>query len=221
MLKQGIEQHQSRIFDTIKEGKEFLVLAPANRNDEIVRPVANHISVVKSIEKDATPNRMARVVLQFKNIEAETFVYIDKTIQVGSVVNTIGFLLNEYGVYKYYSKGGINLIFNTIEDIQKAYNNTIYAEKVYSTGIVFELSKITAEDRIYNKEGVGVKPLENVDNFYYTIKEHSKIEDIINECRNTTKSKPKLFDTSTITSGTGEDYHDEDTPIGVGENDNQ
>lgn len=219
MLKQGLEKHQSRVIDTIKEGKEFLVLAPANKDDIKLYRVGSHISIVKSIEKNYTSNGMARLILQFQNMEVETIAFIDYKIQVGSVVNTIGFLLEEYGVYKYYCKGGINLMFNTIEDIQKAYNNKIYASKVYSTGIVFELSKITAEETVYPKEGLGVKPLENVDNFYYIIKEHSKIEDVLNKFRNTAKAN--LLDTSILISEDEEDYPDEDTPIGVGENDNQ
>lgn len=215
MLKQNLEQHQSRVIDTIKEGKEFLVLAPYN--EITLYPVRNHYSIVKEIEKDYTPNGMSRVILQFKNMIVETIVFIDKSIKVGSVVNTIGYLIEEYGTFTYYCKGGINLVANTIEDIQKAYNNKIYANKVYSTGIVLELSEITAETTSYPKSGIGVEPLEGVKNFYYTIEEKQNI--IVNKLKS--DNKPTPLDTSILISGDEEDYPDEDAPIGIGENDNQ
>lgn len=223
MYKKDFEKAQKIVLDATNEGKEALILGKLN--DTTLYPMKEHISIVKNIEKTNSSNGMVKLTLQFKNIEAVTVAYIDSSIRVGTVVSTIGFLLKECGSWNYYCKGGINPLFNTIEDIMNAYFAKPYHNKIYRMGLFLELSQITEETDSYYTYDSDVKPLPDVERMYYVIREIPKDNTSSNSTymfnRLKGNTNPKTIDTSTLPDvSEEEDYPDDDvdTTIDLEEN---
>lgn len=212
MYRLNIAKAQEKVIEALNEGKEAKILAPTSKNSEILKPVGEHISIVRDIRVDTQNKGMSILTLQFKNKNVDTHAYIDSSIKVGSVVSTIGFLTDTGPLSAYYTKGGINAVNNYLYEID---SDDFAPNKVLRLGVVLELSNVIAPTEIYNSKDEKVKKLEGVKDFYYVIEEReipkddvvTKYQNILNKMRN---GQPST-----------EDYPDEDTPIGVGENDNQ
>lgn len=222
MYKKDIEKYQEILINSINQDKESLLLSPLKSDDITLYPVGEHISMVKDIERNYTPNGMSKLTLQFKNKIATTVAYIDRSIQIGSVVSTIGFLVEEYGIVSsYYCKGGINPVLTTIMDINK-----IYPKKVYRMGVFLELSEITEPTKTYRTIDENVQKLEGVKgDFYYIVqdketpKQNVVVQNILDKIKKSNSEQP--IDTcifSNIEDDEEEDYPDEDAPIGIEEN---
>lgn len=221
MYKQNLELGQKLVIDAIKEGKEAIILA--KYDDTTLYPIGEHISIVTNIERNYTPNGMARLTLLFKNRTVDTVAFIDTSIKVGTLVSTIGFLFDEYGASNYYCKGGINPVINTIMDIEK-----VYPKKVYRMGMVLELTELTTPTKKYSTLDESIQKLEGVKgDFYYIIQDVEKpkqdtfAQDILNKVRDDDGKTPLYTSIFSTIEDEEEDYPDEDTPIDVGENDNQ
>ena len=212
MYRLNIAEAQEKVIDALNEGKEAVILSPTSKNSEILKPVGEHISIVRDIRVDTQNKGMSILTLQFKNKTVDTHAYIDSSIKVGSVVSTIGFLTDNGLISSYYTKGGINAVNNYLYEIDP---NDFAPNKVLRLGVVFELSNVTAPTKIYNKNDKKVQKLENVKDFYYVIEEMETPKDDIATKYQNIVDKVRNGQPST------EDYPDEDTPIGVGENDNQ
>lgn len=222
MYKKDIEKYQEILINSINQDKESLLLSQINSDDITLYPVGEHISMVKDIERNYTPNGMCKLTLQFKNKIATTVAYIDRSIHIGSVVSTIGFLVEDYGIISsYYCKGGINPVLTTIMDINK-----IYPNKVYRMGVLLELSEITESTKTYRTIDEGVKPLEDVSGFYYIIqdketpKQNAVVQNILDKIKKSNSTQP--IDTTIFSNieDEEEDYPDEDVPVNVGETNN-
>lgn len=221
MYKKGIENSQNIMMEALNQNKEALILA--QYDDITAVPVKEHISRVREIERHYLGGKMSKLTLEFKNKIAYTVAYIDSSINVGSIVSTIGFLIEDGGTSSYYCKGGINRLFSTIEDIEHISYKPPYFNKVYRLGIAFELSEITAETIKYPLTDENLKPLDDVDKFYYVIQEKrnsmiEKAKGIADKARNTLAPS---VDTSTLLDVKDEeDYPDEDVSFDVGETNN-
>jgi len=174
MYRLNIANAQEILINALNEGKDALMLSPLNKNSTTLYPVKEHISIVRNIKDDEKNKGMSILTLQFKNMTVDTKAYIDKSIQIGTLVSTIGFLTeNSFGP-TYYSKGGINVVMNYLNEIP---TDDFIPNKIFRLGVVLELSEVTASTKTYNTSDENVKPLENVKDFYYVIEERETPQD--------------------------------------------
>lgn len=212
MYRLNIAKAQEKVIEALNEGKEAKILSPVSKNSELLKPVGEHISIVRDIRVDTQNKGMSILTLQFKNKIVDTHAYIDRSIKVGSVVSTIGFLADNGPISSYYTKGGINVINNYLYEVDP---DDFAPNKVLRLGVVLELSNVTAPTEIYNSKDEKVQKLDDVKDFYYVIEEREIPKDDVATRYQNMMNKVRNGQPST------EDYPDEDTPISVGENDNQ
>ena len=168
MYRLNIAKAQEKVIEALNEGKEALILSPLYKKGTTLYPVGEHISLVADIRVDTCNEGMSILTLQFKNKVVETHAYIDKTIKVGSLVSTIGFLTDNGITASYYTKGGITAVNNYLYEID---SDDFAPNKVLRLGVVLELSNVTAPTKTYDKNDKKVQKLEDVKDFYYVIEE--------------------------------------------------
>lgn len=211
MYKLNIANAQEKAINALNEGKEAYILSPLYTEGKTLYPVGEHISIVRDIRVDEKNERMSYLTLQFKNKTVDTHVYIDKNIQIGSVVSTIGFLYENGINLSYQSKGGITKVLNYLTEIPI---DDVAPNRVFNVGIALELSEVNVPTKTYNISDEKVQKLEDVKDFYYVIEERkvpqddkTKLQTILHKMRNGQPSN--------------EDYPDDDVQVDVVENNNQ
>ena len=80
MYRLNIAKAQEKVIEALNEGKEAKILAPTSKNSEILKPVGEHISIVRDIRVDTQNKGMSILTLQFKNKNVDTHAYIDSSI---------------------------------------------------------------------------------------------------------------------------------------------
>ena len=159
MYRLNIANAQEILINALNEGKDALMLSPLNKNSTTLYPVKEHISIVRNIKDDEKNKGMSILTLQFKNMTVDTKAYIDKSIQIGTLVSTIGFLTeNSFGP-TYYSKGGINVVMNYLNEIP---TDDFIPNKIFRLGVVLELSEVTASTKTYNTSDENVTPQDDM-----------------------------------------------------------
>lgn len=168
-----IEKIHDIVISSIKEGKKPVILFNNGNNDKYVE-VKEFIGIVTKIIERGQKGEISKIEVMFaENKKAETNVFIDDTIVEGSLISLIGYFV-DYGSWglSFTAKGGSNEILTTLKDTYLA--NKLNVNKIYRTGLIFELSKVEFPKEYSRSEKIN--KIEGLTNFYYIVEDYNILQ---------------------------------------------
>lgn len=168
--KIGSENIQDIVISSLKEGKKPIILFYNGNNDKFYE-VKEFVGIVTQIIKRGQKGEISKIEVMFaENKKAETMVFIDDNIVEGSLISLIGYFL-DYGSWGlcFTAKCGSNEVLTTLKDTYLA--NKLNVNKIYRTGLIFELSKVELPKEYSRSEKIS--KIEGLQNFYYMVEDYN------------------------------------------------
>lgn len=168
-----LENIQDIVIRNLKQDKKTVLLFNNGNNDNYVE-IKEFIGIVTKIIERGQKGEISKIEVMFaENKKAETNVFIDDTIVEGSLISLIGYFV-DYGSWglSFTAKGGSNEILTTLKDTYLA--NKLNVNKIYRTGLIFELSKVEFPKEYSRSEKIN--KIEGLTNFYYIVEDYDILQ---------------------------------------------
>lgn len=191
------ENSQDVVIPALKEGKKPVILFNNGNNDNYVE-VKEFIGIVTKIIERGQKGEISKIEVMFaENKKAQTNVFIDDTVVEGSLISLIGYFV-EYGSWglSFSAKGGSNEILLNLRDLYL--DGKLNVNKIYRTGLIFELSKVTFPKEYKRNEKIN--KIQGLPNFYYIVEDYDiqqtvgeKVENVLNKMHGYVKNDPSVI----------------------------